>query len=100
LLSIKTFGGIRIKVKDKLIPKLVSRKAYALIAYVVAKSVPVPRETLSNIFWPNQTQKRSSANLRVVLSSIKKILGTYLEIERDYVSLKNQLETNLDLIDI
>lgn len=54
---------------------LETRKATALLAYIVLSPEPSPRERLAALFWPEFDQSRARANFRRALSSINQSLG-------------------------
>jgi DNA-binding SARP family transcriptional activator len=87
-LDIYVFGGFEVQIEGKPLSGFRSRKVSALLANLAAHPRPQPRETLAEILWEERTQTQSLSNLRVVLSDLKKILGDYLDIQRDRVGLK------------
>jgi DNA-binding SARP family transcriptional activator/Tfp pilus assembly protein PilF len=65
-----------------------TRKAAALIAYLVITKKRQSRDTLAALLWPEFDQTHARATLRRTLSTLKKALGgSYLEISREYINL-------------
>ena len=92
VLRITAFGGLSIYLDDKPVTGFASRKAEALLVYLVLSQRPQRREVLADMFWDDRTQSQSMANLRVLLTSLRQNLGEYIEISRDIVAL-NQHST-------
>jgi ABC-type oligopeptide transport system substrate-binding subunit/DNA-binding SARP family transcriptional activator len=82
-LNILTFGGITIRVGERPVIKLASRKAELLLVYLARQRRPYAREVLAELLWEGRSQSQAQANLRVVLSSLRQNLGEYLDIDRD-----------------
>ena len=85
-----------------------SRKAEALLAYLLLNPQPHPRETLADLLWDDRTQKQALGNLRVLLSNLRKLLPDLLRIERKTVQVDpaasfildtTELQTALALLD-
>ena len=72
-LRLTFFGSPQIELNDRFV-QLKNRKALALLAYLVLSKLPQSREKLMSVFWPEFSQERASANLRVTLHLIKKHL--------------------------
>ncbi|NIP28460.1 MAG: transcriptional regulator, partial [Phycisphaerae bacterium] len=71
-LQIKSLGGVVMTVDNQPVSGLASRKASALLLYLVMSGRAQPREVLTNLLWDDLPQERAMANLRVVLSSLRK----------------------------
>ncbi len=81
-----------------------SDKARALLAYLAVEgSQPQPRETLAGLLWPDFPQENAQANLRDVISKLRKLLGDrdaarpFLFVTREAVGLNPQSDFALDL---
>jgi hypothetical protein len=90
LLAITTLGGLSIRRGDDLVTGMASRKVEALLAYVACAGRPRQRELLAELLWEERTQARAMGNLRVALSSLRKHLGPYVAVTRDYVALNTE----------
>jgi DNA-binding SARP family transcriptional activator len=74
------FNGIPIQVD--------TRKAIALLAYLVVAGDQQPRDLLAALFWPDLDQTRARSALRRTLSSLKQSLGGEgLAIARESIGL-------------
>jgi DNA-binding SARP family transcriptional activator len=86
-LAIYLFGAPRIEYLGEEIG-LDTRKATALLAYLVLTESRHTRDAISHLLWPDYDHGRGRANLRRTLSVIRKATGGYgLLFERDSVSL-------------
>jgi predicted ATPase/DNA-binding SARP family transcriptional activator len=65
-----------------------SRKALALLGYLVAQSQTLPREHLADLFWEDQTESRGRANLSWVLNKLNTLLPDCLETDRHNVQFQ------------
>ena len=52
-----------------------TRKAIALLAYVILEGQPQSRDRLATMFWPDADQDRARASLRRTLSPVRSALG-------------------------
>ena len=86
LLEISTLGGLSIKYDNISVTNLASRKAEALLVYLVCTRQAQSREVLADLLWDDRPQARAMANLRVLLTSLRKELGSYLTITRQTVA--------------
>jgi len=76
-LVLKLFGPIQVSVDGNPLPPLRSRKALWLLALLAIRhGRPVERELLAGILWPDVDQDRAFANLRTVLSELRRALGS------------------------
>src|SRR5712691_10511374 len=76
-LTILLLGPMQVLVHGRPLPHLRSRKAFWLLALLTLRDGrPVEREWLAGTLWPEVTQERSATNLRVVLSELRRALGS------------------------
>src|SRR5262245_57962621 len=76
-LSIALFGHMQVLVQGQPLPHMRSRKPLWLLALLILRHPrPVEREWLAGTLWPDSDQSQAFANLRVVLSELRKALGT------------------------
>ncbi len=80
-----------------------SDKARALLAFLAVEGgQPQVRETLAGLLWPDFPQENAQANLRVVISRLRKLLGDkdaaqpFLLVTRNSVCLNAQADCELD----
>jgi WD40 repeat protein/DNA-binding SARP family transcriptional activator len=87
MMKVFTFGGFKILLGETPAPDLGTRKAEALLVYLVATRRPQAREVLADLLWDERSQRQALSNLRVVLAALRKHLAPYFTIERDSVAL-------------
>jgi predicted ATPase/DNA-binding SARP family transcriptional activator len=96
-LSVYTFGGLRILDAGEPLAGVESRKIEALFIYLALADRLQPREILAELLWDDRTQQQAGANLRRVLSGLRKHFGPYVEITRSTAALKGECDLWLDL---
>ena len=96
-LTIRLLGNVSIELDGKPIKGFPSRKAEALLVYLVCHERPFPREFLADLLWEDRSQKQALANLRSVLSSLRRELGPFLIITRQIVAFNHETDYWLDL---
>lgn len=87
ILSIHTFGGLRVYVDDMPVKGFGARSAEALLAYLSSHTEPLPRGVLAELLWPERPAEVSLANLRAALFRLRRELAPYLLITRQDVGL-------------
>ena len=97
MLRVITLGGLRLELDGNPITPHLSRKAGALVAYLAVSGRQHRREEIAELLWQERSQSQSMANLRVILSNLRKHLGDYLSIRRDSVSINMEAEIWLDV---
>lgn len=74
------------------------RKAMALIAYLAAADLPVRREFLSTLLWPDCAPDAANAYLRNALWIVRRTpLGPALDLARDSVRIVEQDDLQVDV---
>ena len=100
MLEIRLLGGVAIKEDDRLVDGLVSRKAEALVAYLVCTGRTQSREALGDMFWDDRSQSKAMGNLRVILTSLRQQLGEYVDIRRQTVAFNIDSNYWLDVAEL
>ncbi len=96
MLEISLLGGLNIEENGQPVTGLASRKAEVLLAYLICTGEAHARETLADLLWDERPHKQGLANLRAVLTSLRKHLPAYLSIERHTVALNFESTYCLD----
>ena len=63
-----------------------SRKALAMLAYLVVHVIPVPRSQLAHLFWPDQPETRGRGNVRRVTHNLTTLLPGCFLLQQQTVS--------------
>ena len=100
LLRIFTLGGLQVFKGDAPVTIQETRKVEALLVYLACTRREHAREVLAELLWEERSQQQSLANLRVVLTYLRKYLGEYLEISREGVGLAPGLQIWLDVAEL
>ncbi|MBX3052054.1 MAG: tetratricopeptide repeat protein [Caldilineaceae bacterium] len=96
-LTIRLLGTVSIELGGEPLAGLPSRKAEALLIYLACHPRPLPREFLAELFWDDRPQEQALANLRSILSSLRRGLAPFLTITRQTIAFRHDSNTWLDL---
>ncbi|MFZ0548985.1 MAG: tetratricopeptide repeat protein [Candidatus Promineifilaceae bacterium] len=89
-LAFYLLGGAAIKDGDEPLADLHSRTAEALLIYLACHNQPLSRQFLADFFWDDRSQKQAAANLRSILSTLRKQVGDYLIADRQTLAFDHQ----------
>lgn len=96
-LTIELLGGLNIKQDGRALATFKSRKAEALLAYLVYGQRPLTREELAAFFWKESKPAQAQANLRKLLSDCRQVVGSFLLIDRETVAFDTNSDYWLDV---
>lgn len=99
-LQIRTLGGLAIKQDGERVDDFASRKAELLLVYLACNPRAHQREALADLLWDDRPQRRAMANLRVVLSSLRKAAGPFVTITRGTAAIKSDANVWLDAAEL
>jgi DNA-binding SARP family transcriptional activator/predicted ATPase len=97
MLQIDLFGGVAIRVDGQRITDLATRKAEALLIYLVCNSQPHQREALADLLWDDLPAERAAGNLRLTLNQLRKRFAPFLDITRQTIAFRQDVECRLDV---
>jgi len=97
LLQIRLFGGLSIAVNGERITDIATRKAEALLVYLVCERRPHQREALADLLWDDLSPERAAGNLRLTLTQLRKRCEPFLDVTRQTVALRSDAECWLDV---
>ncbi len=86
-LELRLFGGLEVKLDDKPIHTLVSRKAEALLVYLACNPHTHLRDAVANLLWDERSQRQAMGNLRVVINSLRQTVAPALAITRQTLGI-------------
>ncbi len=95
-LQFHLLGPPQILLDGEPIVGLKSRTAEALLIYLLDQQRPLSRRFLADFFWDERDPKQANANLRAVLSMLRKSLSDFLDITRQSIALKPDAEFWMD----
>jgi DNA-binding SARP family transcriptional activator/predicted ATPase len=77
-----------------------TRKAEAILYYLVMAAQPIDRSTIAELFWSDMTTANAQKNLRSVLPGLRDLLGDYLLITNRQITFNQSLEHLVDLYEL
>lgn len=95
-LTVYTLGQFIVFLDGRPLSGLSSRTSEALLLYLMFHRQPVPRQVLADFFWDERTPDQAAANLRALLTMLRKTLGDYLLIDRHNVAFNHEMAYWLD----
>ena len=98
-LQIKLLGTPQIRVDGKLLTRLKSVKAQALLFYLAVTRRIHTRHVLASLLWGDLPESAARANLSKALGLLRKHIGDLLTIERNAISLANQRVCWVDVVE-
>ena len=99
-LEIRTFGGLIIKQGERLIESGLAHKAKALLVYLNGTGRACPRPVLANLLWDQGSEHQLMNNMRVLLSNMRRELGSYVAITRESVAFDRAAPYWLDTTEL
>lgn len=99
-LRIETLGGLSIQCGGEAVENFASSKVKALLVYLACTGREHPREALAELLWDGRSQRQALANLRVVLSSLRKEVGTFVSINRGTAGINDESDVWLDAAEL
>jgi DNA-binding SARP family transcriptional activator/predicted ATPase len=78
------------------VTRFVYNKALALLVYLAVTKRPHSRESLAGLFWGEMPDMAAKANLRKILSVLREIAASNIEIDRQEVSFNRDSNYWLD----
>lgn len=94
---IRLFGPVQVEEHGKRVEGFESRKALALLGYLVAEDRPVSRDRLTAFFWGEKPESRGRGNLRRVLHNLKKHLPDCVEADRRTIQVQRSQTCQADI---
>jgi ABC-type oligopeptide transport system substrate-binding subunit/DNA-binding SARP family transcriptional activator len=84
-IHLRLLGPVQVERDGEPVGGFRSRKALALLGYLVAQGGPIPRERLADLFWEDKTESQGRTNLSWVLRRISSRLPDCLQADRHTV---------------
>jgi len=99
ILTVNVLGGLAIKYPAEELAQMRSRKAEALLVYVLlSEKESFEREELATLFWEDMPEQEALTNLRVTLAALKKAVPDALAISRRRVSFNPETCVSCDAL--
>ncbi len=84
-LYLRLLGQLRLEQDGQEVTGFRTRRAVALLAYLVCQPRPVPRSRLVELIWPDKSEERGRANLRWALNHLSNLLPDCWQVARQSV---------------
>ncbi len=97
-LTLHLMGTFAIELNGRSVTQLRSQTTEALLIYLIAHKQPLRREHLADFFWDGRSHSQAAANLRAVLSNMRKHLDDYLIITRHTVAFNHEQDYWVDAL--
>jgi predicted ATPase/DNA-binding SARP family transcriptional activator len=86
-LRVRVLGGAELAVSGRPLVELVSTKATALLVYLAVTGSGHSRSALAGLLWSDLPEQTARANLRLVLTKLRRVLPDHLEVTSQTVAL-------------
>ncbi|MCB0208623.1 MAG: hypothetical protein KDJ52_04820 [Anaerolineae bacterium] len=95
-LHIKVLGQPQVSLHNKPVTGFGTAKTEALFYFLAVTGQPQTREVLADLFWGEMDEGKAKRNLTKSLSTLRKLVDPFLEIERQTVTFKSNESVQLD----
>ena len=95
-LHIKVLGQPQVTLHNKAVTGFGTAKTEALFYFLAVTGQPQTREVLADLFWGEMDEGKAKRNLTKSLSTLRKLVDPFLEIERQSVAFKSDASVQLD----
>ncbi|MEZ4861155.1 MAG: BTAD domain-containing putative transcriptional regulator [Caldilineaceae bacterium] len=102
-LAISCFGAFQVMLDGRPVSGFTSKKAQALLAYLVVERRSHNREELAGLLWPDYPEASARTNLRNALANVRRVIGdreatpSYLIITRQTIQFNPANDSDLDV---
>lgn len=96
-MTIRLLGSTEILLEGQPLTNLGSRTAEALLIYLVCHETLLPHQELADLLWDDRDPTQVLANLRSILSCLRRELGDYLLSTRKMVGFDHDSDYWLDI---
>ena len=95
--DVSMLGAMRVEQDGQPISKFRSKKALALLGYLIIAKQPVPRTRLAYLFWGEDDEQRARGELRRTLSNLTSLLPGCLVIDKTSAAFRPAEDCTIDL---
>jgi predicted ATPase/DNA-binding SARP family transcriptional activator len=99
-LRVRVLGGAELAVSGRPPVELVSAKATALLVYLAVTGAGHSRSALAGLLWSDLPEPTARANLRLVLTKLRRALPEHLEATRHTVALAPGRPVWVDAVEV
>jgi DNA-binding SARP family transcriptional activator len=99
-LRVRVLGGAELAVSGRPLVELASAKAAALVVYLAVTGTGHSRSALAGLLWSDLPEATARANLRLVLTKLRRVLPEHLEVTRQTVALAGGRSVWVDAVEV
>ena len=99
-LRVRVLGGAELAVGGHPLVELASAKAAALLCYLAVTGAGHPRSELAGLLWSDLPEPTARANLRLVLTKLRRVLPEHLDVTRQTVALAGGPPVWVDAVEV
>jgi predicted ATPase/DNA-binding SARP family transcriptional activator len=99
-LRVRVLGGAELAVSGRPLVELASAKAAALVVYLAVTGTGHSRSALAGLLWSDLPEPTARANLRLVLTKLRRVLPEHLEVTRQAVALASGQPVWVDAVEV
>jgi predicted ATPase/DNA-binding SARP family transcriptional activator len=99
-LRVRVLGRAELAVSGRPLVELASAKATALLVYLAVTGTGHSRSALAGLLWSDLPEATARANLRLVLTKLRRVLPEHLEATRQTVALAGGQPVWVDAVEV
>jgi predicted ATPase/DNA-binding SARP family transcriptional activator len=99
-LRVRVLGGVELAVSGRPLVELASTKATALLVYLAVTGSGHSRSALAGLLWSDLPEATARANLRLVLTKLRRVLPDQLEVTSQTVALAGGRPVWVDALEV
>jgi predicted ATPase/DNA-binding SARP family transcriptional activator len=99
-LRVRVLGGAELAVSERPLVELASAKAAALVFFLAVTGTGHSRPALAGLLWSDLPEPTARANLRLVLTKLRRVLPKHLEVTRQMVALAGGQPVWVDAVEV
>ncbi|MET8089945.1 BTAD domain-containing putative transcriptional regulator [Micromonospora sp. NPDC005220] len=99
-LRVRVLGGAELTVDGRPLVELASAKATALLVYLAVTGTAHPRSALAGLLWSDLPEATARANLRLVLSKLRRAVPEQVAASRQTIGLADSSRVWVDVAEV
>ncbi|MBN9393142.1 MAG: tetratricopeptide repeat protein [Chloroflexi bacterium] len=96
-IQITTLGEVSLNLSGQVKPPSITRKAEALLIYLICNKQAYSREVLADLFWENDEPGAALNSLRVALTQLRPMLKDHLIATHHQIGIRPSASISLDI---
>jgi DNA-binding SARP family transcriptional activator len=99
-LRVRVLGGVELALDGRSLVELASAKATALAVYLAVTGAERGCSALAGLLWSDLPEATARANLRLVLTKLRRVLPDHLKVSRNAVGLAPGRPVWVDVVEV